>query len=77
MSQKREKRRRREIRLRFESEWSTWRMNEPPRWRLIRHWRWKKAEPIQPKGAKRHNEINENGHSTPWYKRCSGGGESE
>lgn len=53
MSQRREKRRRREVRMRYASEWMAWLANEPPRWRFIRHWRWKKAEPTTPKGVKR------------------------
>ena len=50
MSQKREKKRRRkekEVYRWYLERWHSW---EPPRWRFISHWIWKKRKPVPPKG---------------------------
>ena len=52
MSQKREKKRRRDLRYNYRWELNLWRCCEPPRWRFISHWLWKKDKPVPPKGVK-------------------------
>ena len=49
MSAKREKRRRRAIRREYEFQLEGWRNWEPPKWRLLSHWLWKKDKPKPPK----------------------------
>lgn len=51
MSQKREKKRRRLARYDYQVELEFWRRWEPPRWRFISHWLWKKDKPVPPKGV--------------------------
>lgn len=52
MSQKREKIRRRLAGSDYRWELEKWRGREPPRWRFISHWLWKKDKPVPPKGCK-------------------------
>lgn len=52
MSQKREKKRRRDLREDYRWELYRWGYNEPPRWCFISHWLWKKNKPVPPKGVK-------------------------
>ena len=52
MSQKREKKRRRDLREDYLREMMWWVYCEPPRWRFISHWLWKKDKPVPPKGVK-------------------------
>ena len=52
MSQKREKKRRGCARYDYQLELALWHSCEPPRWRFISHWLWKKDKPVPPKGVK-------------------------
>ena len=52
MSQKREKKRRRWARYDYHWELDLWRSCEPPWWRFISHWQWKKDKPKKPKGVR-------------------------
>lgn len=45
MSEKREKRRRYILRAQHRMAWDRWRREEPPKWRIIRHYLWKQREP--------------------------------
>lgn len=51
MSQRREKIHRRIARREYLYELERWRRREPPMWRFISHWLWKKDKPKPPKGA--------------------------
>ena len=50
MGAKRNAQRRRAARREYEFQLEVWRRQEPPRWRLLSHWLWKKDEPRPPKG---------------------------
>lgn len=52
MSAKRNAQRRRAARREYELRLEVWRDNEPPKWRLLAHWLWKKDKPKPPKGEK-------------------------
>ena len=52
MSQKQAKKRRRLVRGAYNYLLERWRQCEPPWWRFISHWRWKKNKPMLPKGVK-------------------------
>lgn len=52
MSQKREKRRRRVLRYWYQKDYEGWLRNEPPKWRILSRWRWKKRRPVKPKGVR-------------------------
>ena len=56
MNQKRAKKRRSMVRGAYHYLLEQWRLAEPPRWRFISHWRWKKRKPMKPKGAKNNDE---------------------
>ena len=53
MNQKQAKKRRRMVRYGYNYLLKQWRLSEPPWWRFISHWRWKKNKPMIPKGAKK------------------------
>ena len=57
MSQKREKRRRRYARAAWRKKFIEWHQSEPPRWRFISRWRWKRDIPIPPKEVQRRIRI--------------------
>lgn len=46
MSAKREKKARRLARYFYEAERNIWYRSKPPKWRIIRYLKWKKAEPV-------------------------------
>ncbi len=52
MNQKQAKYRRRMVRYAYDYLLEQWQLREPPWWRFISHWRWKKNKPVRPKGAK-------------------------
>ena len=51
MSAKNNARRRRAAKRAYEHRIECWLENEPPRWRIIQHYLWKKDKPKPPRGV--------------------------
>lgn len=57
MSEKQEKRRRFNERMEYVAEFNAWLRKEPPMWKLLSWWRWKKTRPIMEGLARYLNEL--------------------